>query len=263
MDLPKRTFHKWRIAIEEMFGLIINNENQGEYRYYIANDEELRNKGVTSWLINSIGIQNVIINSVAIKDRIILENVPSGQNYLTPIIEAMKGNNLIHFTYYNYWTDEHKHHCVEPYCVKLFRQRWYLVGKMWGPNEIIVYSLDRMSDFRTSERTFNIPSEFNAEDYFENFFGVTTDMNAKLTHIKLKATKGQANYLRDLPLKEGHQIEIERNDKYSIFDVYIRPTYDFMQEILWMGAKIEVLEPKEVRELVAKQIDLMHKKYKE
>ena len=42
IEIPKRTFHKWRIAIEEMFGLIIENENRGEYRYFILNDDEIQ-----------------------------------------------------------------------------------------------------------------------------------------------------------------------------------------------------------------------------
>ena len=38
--LALRTFHKWRVAIEEMFGLIIENEQGGRYRYYIQNADE-------------------------------------------------------------------------------------------------------------------------------------------------------------------------------------------------------------------------------
>ena len=38
IELALRTFHKWRIAVEEMFGLIIECERKGGYHYYIAND---------------------------------------------------------------------------------------------------------------------------------------------------------------------------------------------------------------------------------
>ena len=40
--LSIRTFHKWRIAIEEMFGLIIENEQGGRYRYSIQRRVEKR-----------------------------------------------------------------------------------------------------------------------------------------------------------------------------------------------------------------------------
>ena len=100
LEIPKRTFHKWRIAIEELFGLIIENENKGEYRYYIENDYEIEQKGIKSWMIDTISTSNLLINNTSLKDRIILENVPSGREYLQPIIEAMKQNRMIHITYY-------------------------------------------------------------------------------------------------------------------------------------------------------------------
>ena len=46
--LSIRTFHKWRIMIEEMFGLIIENERGGQYRYYIQNADDLRNCSMRS-----------------------------------------------------------------------------------------------------------------------------------------------------------------------------------------------------------------------
>ena len=50
IELSKRTFHKWRIEVEEMFGLIIENENKGQYRFYIQNADELKNGTLRSWL---------------------------------------------------------------------------------------------------------------------------------------------------------------------------------------------------------------------
>ena len=50
-------------------------------------------------------------------------------------------------------------------------------------------------------------------------------------------------------------------DEYSIFDLYLRPTFDLEQEILWNGEEVEVLAPKEFRERIAERIDLMGKNY--
>ena len=36
IELSIRTFHKWRIAIEDLFAINIENEGKGEYRYYIV-----------------------------------------------------------------------------------------------------------------------------------------------------------------------------------------------------------------------------------
>ena len=214
-----------------------------------------------SWMLNTISTSNLLLENRSLNDRILLEDVPSGREYLQPIIDAMKKNHLIHFTYYNYWRNDYRQHCVEPYCVKLFRQRWYMVGKMLGANVVLVYSLDRMSEFRKSERTFKYPDDFDGEYYFKDCYGIIAGDGTKCEHIVLKVSAGQANYMRDLPLHHS-QRETEQTDEYSIFELNIRPTFDFLQEILWNGEDVEVLEPLWLREYVAGIIERMWNKYK-
>ena len=262
IELPLRTFHKWRIAVEEMFGLVIENEKRGEYRYYIENEDVITRGGVRSWMLNTISTSNLLLENRSLSDRILLEDIPSGREYLQPIIDAMKKNHLIHFTYYNYWRDDYRQHCVEPYCVKLFRQRWYMVGKMLGANVVLVYSLDRMSEFRKSERTFKYPDDFDGEYFFKDCYGIIAGDGTKCEHVVLKVSAGQANYMRDLPLHQS-QREAEQTDEYSIFELNIRPTFDFQQEILWNGEDVEVLKPLWLRKEIAGKIKRMWNKYKE
>lgn len=263
-EIPKRTFHKWRIAIEELFGLIIENENCGAYRYYIYNEEELSQKGIRSWLLDTIGTGNLLANSISIKDRIILEHVSSDNLCLETIINAIKTNHVVHFTYHNYWYDSYHEHSVQPYCLKMFRRRWYLVGCSLSSGKLLVYCLDRMENIEKTDRRFVFPHDFSAEEFFRDCFGVIVgdSDNQDPVHIKIKVSVHQANYLRALPFKEGHQTEVERNDEYSIFDIYLRPTFDLEQEILWNGEEVEVLEPLEFRERIAARIELMGKNYR-
>ena len=129
IELALRTFHKWRIAAEEMFGLIIECERKGGYHYYIANAHELKGCNIRNWLLNTISVSNVLIDNQHMKDRILLEEIPSGQEYLYDIIEAMKHSQIINMTYQSYWRTKSNNFNVEPYCVKLFNQRWYLVDR--------------------------------------------------------------------------------------------------------------------------------------
>ena len=91
-QLPKRTFDNWRYAIWDIFGLNIVNEQKGRYRYYIENEEDITDNGLTSWLYSTMSVANTLSCSRSIKERILLENIPSGQEFLQPIIEAMKEN---------------------------------------------------------------------------------------------------------------------------------------------------------------------------
>ena len=247
-----------------MFGINITNENHGEYRYYIANEKDISQNGLRSWLYNTFCVSNALANSQSIKDRIILEYVPSGQNYLHPIIEAMKENRVLNITYHSYWKNEENNFDVQPFCVKLFRQRWYLVARSTysyyyeqGPR---IYALDRINDLHTTSETFEMPKDWSAEEYFDGCYGIIADQRKEPQNVKLKVSAGQANYIRDLKL-HGSQEEIEKNEEYSIFTYHLRPSYDFIQELLWHAADMEVLEPQSLREDIVNIIEHLHNKY--
>jgi predicted DNA-binding transcriptional regulator YafY len=248
-----------------MFGINIVNENRGEYRYYIENEEDISKNGLRSWLYNTFCVSNALTNSQSVKDRILLEFVPSGQQYLQPIIQAMKENRVINITYHSYWKDEENSFNVQPYCVKLFRQRWYLVARSTysyyyekGPR---VYSLDRIHDLQPTDETFHLPEDWNAKEFFDDFFGIISDQRIKLETVKLKVSAGQANYIRDLKMHES-QDETEHNDEYSIFSYKLRPAFDFIQEILRNGEDIEVLEPLWLRQEISGIVKRVWNKYK-
>ena len=266
VDMPKRTFDNWRYVIWDMFGINIVNENRGEYRYYIENEEDISKNGLRSWLYNTFCVSNALANSQSIKDRILLEYVPSGQEYLQPIIEAMKANKVVNMTYHSYWKDEESNIDVQPFCVKLFRQRWYLVARStdtyYYKKRPRVYALDRIQSLRRKDEAFTMPEAWDANAYFEGCFGIIADQSIDCQTVKLKVSAGQANYIRDLKIHESQQ-EIERDEEYSIFSYYLRPEFDFQQEILWNGEDMEVLEPLWLRKEIAGKIKRMWNKYRE
>lgn len=264
VDIPKRTFNNWIIAIQETFGLFIENEGKGEYRYYIMNEEDISKNGLRTWLYNTISVSNALANCESIKDRILLEYVPSGQEYLMKILDALKENRILNMTYHSYWKDEESNFDVEPFCVKLFRQRWYLIARgtytyyhRQGPR---IYAIDRIRSLSPTEETFEMPKDWNALEFFNGAFGVIADGQTKREPIKLKVNASQANYIRDLKLHDTQEEE-ERNEEYSIFSYYLRPTYDFQQELLWHGEDVVVLEPKWLREELAERLKCMYNKY--
>lgn len=266
VEIPKRTFDNWCYAIQDMFGLIIENEGKGEYRYYIMNEKDISENGLRSWLYNTICVSNALAENQSIKDRILLEYVPSGQEYLQSIIEAMKENRVLNISYHSYWKDEEYNFDVEPFCVKLFRQRWYLVGLRLSTYSYNhqqsprIYALDRITYLHKTEQTFKMPKDWSAEEYFSGCFGIIADEEMEIEHVKLKVNASQANYIRDLKLHPSQE-EVERNGEYSIFTYYLRPTFDFQQELLWHGEDMEVLAPEWLRKEMAGKIKRMWNKY--
>ena len=260
--LLKRTFHKWRQNVADTFGLDIECEKTAPYHYYIENADDLEQGSIEKWLLNTYAVTNSLIESKSIKNRILLEEIPSGREHLASIIDAMKKNRFIHITYYNYWREDEREHYLKPLCVKLFRQRWYMVGRKWPANEDRVFCLDRIRNFRLSSHSFEYPENFKPKEFFDGCFGVITEKSCKIEDVVLKVSARQANYLRDLPMMPGEaQQETERTDGYSIFKLRVRPTFDFQQELLWNRDEMEVLEPLWLRKEMAGIIERMWDKY--
>lgn len=261
-EMLKRTFHKWKWNIFDIFGLSIECEKVAPYKYYIANVDDMKSDSIQNWLLSTLSVSNSLLENKSIKDRIIPENVPIGREYIEPVMDAMKKNRFIHINYFNYRKGDTRDHYVMPLCVKLFRQRWYMVGRNWPAGKNIVFCLDRIQDFRLSSHTYEYPEEFNPQEFFDGCIGVIPGDGCDIEKVRIKVNSGQANYLRDLPLHESQQ-ETEQTDGYSIFELQVRPTIDFQQELLWNGENLKVLEPLWLRKEIAGKIKRMWNQYKE
>lgn len=256
-SLPKKTFHNHKDAIQELFDIIIECDTKDGYRYYIENSENIDNGTMRNWLLNTFTINNLISESQKLKNRIQLEDTPSGQQYLVPIIEAIRDSYKIEITYQSYWKDHASTFEIEPYFVKIFKQRWYVVAYSEGVDKIMIYALDRIQQIFTTQNIFDYPKDFNPEEYFYNCYGIINDENIEPCTVKIETNTYQAKYLRGLPLHHS-QKEIEANEEAAIFEYYIKPTFDFKKELLSMGAEVEVLEPGWFREEMGEIIKNMH-----
>lgn len=260
-DIPLRTFHNHRKAIEEMFDINIECDKRDGYRYFIENAEDMQKGGVRNWLLNTFAVNNLINESHHLKRRILFEDIPSGRKYLTPLIEAMRDNAVVEMTYQGYWRAEPHTFEVEPYCVKVFRQRWYVVGKSVGDGRIRIYSLDRICNLRETDARFAYPKDFDPQRYFEASFGIIVDESYDVEKVSVRVYGNKCKYLRALPLHTS-QREMVTTENYSIFEYHLRPTYDFRQELLSHGDEIEVLEPQWFRKEMKHIADKMHEYYK-
>lgn len=245
-ELPLKTFHNHKNAIQQMFDINIECDRRGGYVYYIENAEDMKQGGVRSWLLNTFAVNNLINENHHLKRRILFEEIPSGQQFLTPIIEAMRDSLRIEMTYRSFWRGESSTFEVEPFCIKVFRQRWYLVAQNVGRGVVRVYGLDRIEALQITENQFKLPPEFDAQCFFEDSFGIIVDMEVPIERVRIRIAEMQRQYVRSLPLHASQQ-EIEIGEEESIFEYRLRPTIDFQQELLTNAVnaegEVEVLEP--------------------
>ena len=256
LDIPLKTFYNHRKAIEEIFDINIVCDKRGGYKYYIENADDMEKGGIRTWLLNTFAVNNLINESHHLKRRILFEQIPSGQKYLTPLIEAMRDGKTVVLRYKSFWRQDEYSVEVEPFLVKVFRQRWYLLARNPRKDVLRIYALDRIRELKQVENTFMLPKDFSPEDYFYNSFGIISPDNCPPEVVKLKVYGTQKEYFRTLPLHHSQE-EIEITDEYTVFRYYLSPTYDFIQEILSHGYNVEVLAPKHVRDEVRQHAEVI------
>lgn len=246
--LARRTFYNYRQGIEELFNINIGYSNS-TFEYYIENEGDTGS--LNSWLINSMSINGMLSDAKDISERVMLEEVPSARNYLPTVIEALKTSRKIRFSYTPFYRVNATDGIVlEPYFVRIFKQRWYVIGYNTADKKIKTYSLDRFNDISITDETFQMP-DLRVNDFFRNYFGIITS-GSEVKDIVLRVKSEQAKYFRALPLHHSQREEIY--DSYSLFYYRMFITYDFVQELLSHGDSITVISPVELKAIIIDQL---------
>ena len=264
--LQRSSFNRHRDAILDMFGIIIDCDKK-TYKYYISNKEVLSDDSIERWLFSTLTVHGMLADSAAVKERLVLENAPAGEQYLDIIIRAIRTDRRLRIGYKKFQAEGYEK-VVCPYALKLFRQRWYLLalrsaeGRSQGESDedqMRIYALDRVTMVELTDDAFEMPVSFSPQTYFSEYFGVLTNDTPK-AHVVIRAHKWMPNYLRTLPLHHS-QRELVSTPDYTDFSFDIRPTSDFLGELLRHSDGIEVLEPLDLREKMRQMIADTLKRY--
>jgi len=257
--LQRGTFNRWREDIRSKLGIDIDCQKVGGYLYYITNPGDIDDDKLKRWMIDTFSVGNLIGENLSIKNRILVEEIPSGQLYLTPIMEAMKENKVIEITYNSFRTGNIHTSSVEPYCVKLFEGRWYLLAKPMLKKKQRIYGLDRIQSLTILDDTFKLAKDFSAAEYFESMYGIVSE-NVKPQRIVLRAYSQHKHYIQSLPIHHSQRL-ITDNSEYADFELYVAPTYDFIMRLLHDGAWLEVISPVSLRKAIKGWIGDMYDMY--
>lgn len=254
--LNRTQFMRHKDAILDMFGIIIECDKENGYKYFISNPEVLCDDSIEGWMLSTLTVNNVLVDSLSLRDYILLENVPAGEEFLQTIILARKTRRRIKISYQKFGF-EVSEKTISPLALKLFHQRWYLLSHTG--NHFATYSLDRMQSAMITDENYEMPDDFSPEAYFADYFGVLTVETPK-AHVVIRAYGKTVNYLRTLPLHHS-QREIATREQEADFSFDIRPTADFLKELFTYDSGIEVLEPQEIRQKMKQLIAETLKRY--
>lgn len=243
-EIPHRTFFAYRRDIESIFDIDIECDPSTN-EYFIATPEGAEAEAFRSWMLDSFAMQQAATDAQQIQGRIMVENIPSSRRHLATVLRAMRQGIRVNFTYAGFTRPFPERGIeFEPYFVRLFRQRWYMIGRRLKDGSIRTYALDRVTELNLSAETFTMPEDFVPAEFFADIFGITKSQ-AETVDVKLSVLPRSAKYMRALPLHPSQKEEIYSD--HSIFTLHLKPTPDLERELLTFGADLVVLEPRSLR----------------
>ena len=247
---PRRSFINHRKAVEGIFGIVIGCDRSTN-RYRIDEAESAVDKRqAVDYLINTFTVNSLLtLGKERLSGRVAVEDVPSGQKYLTETMQAMLDSAVLRIGYRKYLSGDTEIRCIRPYAVKEFEKRWYIVAYSEDAEALRTYAMDRVTSMERTGESFRMPIGFNVEELFEGSYGIYLPEDEKPILVKIRATERESAYLRDLPL---HPSQMELDD--GLFVLRLIPNPNFIMELCKRGAGLTVLEPRELRETVKENL---------
>ena len=256
----RRTFNNHRKDVEDVFGIYIDC-NRRTNRYFIEYSEDVADENAESaWLINTFTVGKVLsMGRQRLSGRVAVENIPSGHQHLTSVMEAMTDNHEIVIGYRKYSSPEAERLTLQPYAVKESAKRWYMIAYCVERQGLRVYGLDRIQYLEITDRSYKMPRGFDVDELFATSFGIYLP-EQRAQKIVFRASGKEAKYLRDLPLHSS-QCEEESGQDHVTFSIFVcakdkngKFYNDLIMEFCRYGSRIEVLSPEDVREAVASEL---------
>lgn len=248
---PRRSFNNHRAAVEQVFGIVISCDRSTN-RYRIDQGESAVDKReAVDYLINTFTVNSLLtLGKERLSGRVAVEDVPSGQKFLIPVMQAMLDGAVLSLQYKKYQSPETDHRTIHPYAVKEFEKRWYIVAYSVEAGQLRTYAMDRIVSLERADGHFTLPKGFNVDELFEASYGIYLPEEGQVpVLVKIKATEREAAYLMDLPLHPS-QVRLPGN----IFALRVIPNPGFVMELLRHGNRLEVLEPQSLRQTIQDEL---------
>jgi predicted DNA-binding transcriptional regulator YafY len=174
---------------------------------------------------------------------------PQRTENLYGLLHAIKNQIKIKFTYHKFWEEEASQRLAEPYALKEFKDRWYLLAKDAKDNNIKSFALDRLTNLDFMQEKYRYPENFDIEQSYRYCFGIISPHQSHPEDIILSFSPFQGKYIKTLPLHDTQEILID-NDNETTVKLKLHVTHDLFMELLSFGANMKVIEPKQLADKI-------------
>lgn len=258
VGFSKRTLQRDIKDIRNVFGIDIEHSKSPKGYFISQNETENMNfqRMMEAFdMFNSLNLAQDLTPFIQLEKR-----RPQGTENLYGLLHAIKNRLQIKFSYQKFWEDKLSQRLVEPYALKEFKNRWYILAKDIKDSNIKSFALDRLANLEITNQSFLYPANYNIEQNYRYCFGIISPNGEEPQDIILTFNPFQGKYIKTLPLHETQQVLVD-DEKELRIKLRLCLTHDLLMELLSFGNNMKVLEPKSLANQLKKAHEKAYRQY--
>ncbi len=258
IGFSKRTLQRDIKEIRNVFGIDIDYSKSRKGYFISQNENENMNfqRMMEAFdMFNSLNLAQDLTPFIHLEKR-----RPQGTENLYGLLHAIKNRLQIKFTYQKFWEEELSQRLVEPYALKEFKGRWYIMAKDSKDNNIKSFALDRLTNLEITNQTYQYPDNYSIEQSYRYCFGIISPNDAEPQDIILSFDPFQGKYIKTLPLHDTQQVLVD-NDVEMKIKLKLCLTHDLVMELLSFGDNMKVIEPKSLADQIKQAHEKAYRQY--
>jgi len=258
LGFSKRTLQRDLKEIRNVFGIDI--EYSKSQKGYFISQNEYENMNFQRMMeafdmFNSLNLAQDLTPFIHLEKR-----RPQGTENLYGLLHAIKNRLQIKFTYQQFWEEELSQRLAEPYALKEFKNRWYIMAKDSKDNNIKSFALDRLTNLEITNQTYRYPQNYSIEESYKYCFGIISPNDEEPQDIILSFEPFQGKYIKTLPLHHTQQVLVDNEEELKV-KLKLCLTHDLVMELLSFGGNLKVIEPKELVNQIKQAHEEAFRKY--
>jgi predicted DNA-binding transcriptional regulator YafY len=164
------------------------------------------------------------------------------------LLRAVVGRRRLDLRYWSASRDQKTRRDFDPYDLSLVADGWYAIGHCHLRSAVRMFAVQRIVSVRETGETFDRPADFRVDDYLRGSFRAVRGDGEYRVVLRFHATAA-----RRFSEKRWHKSQVlePQRDGSLIARMELNSLIEVKRWIMWWGTDCEVLDPPELRELVA------------
>ena len=235
----------------ELFSVALFDQLLEQYRNTpLENDLRSVFKKIEMSLPNNITFDSSFLQSQTtfIPDQIGMINP---QNFET-VFSALKNRHVLKFKYRPLQKTTWMEREINPLHAVCQKGNWYILGFCHDKQDIRVFNFSRMKDVVETKETFDFPSNFAPEKYFDKEIGIWLSATQKYT-VELLISAEIGTFALERSWNKNQKIE-QRDDGSVWVSFETTQLPEVKRWVLGQGKTVKVLNPPELIEQVREEV---------